>query len=140
MNDVPVLSIDANVILRYILNDHATLSDKAAAILEAMEDDEVILACDPITLAEVIWVLTSFYKMPRAEIVEDLLPIVMSPNFRVRDKRRYVRALELFRGPVNHFGDACCCAAALDETEGRLLSFDKALSKAPGIIRREEIA
>jgi predicted nucleic-acid-binding protein len=90
-------------------------------------------------VGEVVWVLTSSCKTPRAEIVEDLLPIVMSPIFRVRDKRRYVRAMELFRGPLNHFGDACCCAAALDETEGRLLSFDKSLSKAPRITQREEI-
>jgi hypothetical protein len=46
--------------------------------------------------------------------------------------------MELFGGPVDHFGDACC-SAALDETEGRLLSFDKSLSKAPRITQREEI-
>jgi predicted nucleic acid-binding protein len=139
MNNPPVATVDANILLRYILDDNPTLSQKAAGIVEGMEDRRVILICDPVTLAEVAWVLTSFYKMPRVDIVESLLPIVKSPNFILTDKHRYLHALELFGGPVKHFGDACCCAAALEESGGALFSFDKALSKAPGITRREEI-
>ena len=140
MSEESDFCVDANVILRYVLDDHPELSNKAASIMDAMEDGSVTLACDPITLSEVVFVLTSFYKIPRESIVDSLMPIVKSPNLRLRDKGRYIHALELFRQTVRQFGDACCCAAAIEVSKGRLLSFDKKLSGVPRISRAEQIA
>lgn len=64
--------------------------------------------------------------------------VILDPGILMRDKARYLLALELFAGPVKHFGDACCCAAAITSDGGRLYSFDNALSSVPGIGRSEE--
>jgi len=53
------------------------------------------------------------------------------------EKERYVLALELYADSIRHFGDACACATALRECEGRLYFFDRRLSSVPGIHRSE---
>ena len=130
-------AIDANVILRYLVGNHEELSPRAKTIIESVEDGHLVVWCEPVTLAEVVWVLTSFYNRERAEIGSRLSSIVKLEGFRVAHKALYLRALELYAGPVADFGDACACAAALQHCEGRLLSFDQALSRVEGITRAE---
>jgi predicted nucleic-acid-binding protein len=66
-----------------------------------------------------------------------LEPIIKAEGFIVPNKDRYIRALKLYSESVSHFGDACACAAALEDCDGRLLSFDRKLSGVDGIRRTE---
>lgn len=134
----PVWAIDANVILRFLLRDDDALYARAANIFESLAEGRVQICCDPVTLAEVVWVLDSFYELPRAEIARELAAMVRAPGFSIVEKSRYLRALELYGDTVKHFGDACACAAALETSEGRLYSFDRELTDVPGVQRSEE--
>ncbi len=129
--------IDSNVILRYVLNDHPDLSAKAGALFAAVESGTAEVTCNPVTLSEVVWVLGSYYKVPRNEIADGLSVILKQTGVHVPDKDLYLTALALFASTVPHFGDACCCAEALLDHGGRLVSFDCALSRVPGIHRAE---
>jgi len=132
-------AVDANVILRFVLGDPPELFDKAQAAFQAVESGEATLRCDPVNLAEVVWLLSSYYKVSCADIAGALIPVVSAEGFTVPDKERYLRALALYGEGKLQFGDACACAAAELDCAGRLLSFDRALSKVPGIERAEEI-
>ncbi len=134
-----VYALDANVLLRHVLRDDPALYAKARAVIAAAVAGRAVLACDPVNLGEVVWVLTSTYKVPAAETAEALLPLVKLPRMEIPDKARYVRALELFGAGKLKFGDACACATAEMTAEGRLVSFDRALSKVPGIERTEAV-
>ncbi|MDO8589402.1 MAG: PIN domain-containing protein [Armatimonadota bacterium] len=133
------LAIDTNVILRYILRDDEVLSAKAKVIFDAVETGRITVLCHPVILAEVVWVLESHYKTPPEKIVENVQPILEADCFIISDKDVWLRALRLFAGPVPHFGDACVCAAAMEECEGKLLSFDRKLSAVKGITRSESV-
>lgn len=133
-----ILSIDTNVIIRYLTQDDEVLSAKADAVMEAMDEGRIAVYCDPVILAEVVWVLKSMYKLTPARIAEGLGPILKSDGFIMPDKSRYLVALELYTGSRAHFADACACAAALECADGRLLSFDRDLSRIPGIHRLEK--
>jgi predicted nucleic acid-binding protein len=133
-------AVDANVILRFILGDDPHLSAKAKAVFKAMEASEVILACDPVNLAEAVWVLSSHYKAPCADIAEALLPLVKAAGFRLPEKDRYVQALELFGQGALRFGDACACETAMAAGDGRLISFDRRMSGVSGIKRIEAVS
>lgn len=139
MKTTETYTIDANVILRYVTRDHEDHFRKAAAILEAVQDNKIEVYCEPVTLAEVVWVLARIYGLAREQIHAGLSPIVANRAFRMPDKARYIRALELYATAVPHFGDACACAAAVDTSEGKLLSFDKDLSRVADIVRLESI-
>lgn len=130
-------AIDANVILRYVVRDVEEQYQKAVVILNAVQDEEIEVLCDPVTLAEVVFVLGKVYGLPRQQIRDGLSPIVAAKAFHIPDKARYVRALELYAASVPHFGDACACAAALEGCGGKLLSFDKSLTRTTGIKRLE---
>jgi predicted nucleic acid-binding protein len=132
-------AIDANVILRHLLQDDVELSPKAKAIFEDMQDGRFTVLCEPVTLAEVVWVLKSFYKLSRQQISTELMQLAMSTGFVIPNKPRYLLALQLYGGLIPHFGDACACAAAIDKCEGRLFSFDRELSSVPGVERVEEL-
>lgn len=133
-----LFAIDSNVILRYLLGNHQELSPKAKTILEAMDDGHISILCDPVTLAEVVWVLKYHYGMDPEAICVKVKPLVEARGFHMPDKSVYVRALELYGGSVPHFGDACACASALANCDGKVFSFDKDLSKAEGATRLEE--
>jgi len=132
--------VDANVILRFVLGDDPELSAKARTVFEAMERGEVVLACDPVNLAEAVWVLASYYKASGADIADALLPLVKAAGFHVPEKDRYVQALELFGQGVLRFGDACACATAIAAGSGRLISFDRRLSSVHGIRRIKTVS
>ena len=134
-----VYSIDANVILRYLREDHQTLYPKAYEIMKGVQTGKTTVICDPVNLGEVVWVLKSVYKLSNEKIVDGLEPIVRAEGFLVSNKERYLLALQLFSSRVRHFGDACACAAALQDCDGKLYSFDGELSSVEGITRLDQL-
>ena len=134
---IKTYAVDANVMLRYLLRDNEEQWAKADALMHEMENGRLQLLCDPVQLAEIVWVLKSVYGLQREQIANSLVSIVSASSFHVPDKDRYVHALNLYGTSVRDFGDACACAAALEECEGRLLSFDRKLSSVEGISRLE---
>lgn len=130
--------VDANVLLRYLTQDVQDQYLKAESTMKAVENGDFRVFCDPVTLSEVVWALLKFYSLTGEQIWEGLAPIVKSDCFVLPDKPRYVRALELLSKGMDHYGDACACAAAMEKCGGKLLSFDKALSKVNGIQRLEQ--
>lgn len=134
-----LFAIDTNVILRFLVRDDEQLFVKANAIMQAARDGRITLSCDPIILAEVVWVLDSHYKRSRAEVIEALQAILISDGVVMPEKPRYIRALEIYAGTNAHFADACACATALEDCDGRLLSFDRKLSAVEDINRAESL-
>ncbi|MDO8586022.1 MAG: PIN domain-containing protein [Armatimonadota bacterium] len=135
--DVEVYSIDANVMLRFLVGDDPKLYRKAFDIITGIESGRNIAICDPVNLAEVVWVMKSFYKLSNERIHELLEPILNVEGFLLPNKERYLLALRLFAEGMRSFGDACACAAAIQDCGGRLYSFDEKLSNAQGVTRCE---
>jgi len=130
-------SLDTNVIVRFLTRDDEALYPKARDIMRGITEGRLTVACDPVILAEVVWVLTTFYKRSRTDISRALAAIVKSDGVLIPHRSRYILALHIFANTNAHFGDACACAAALEDCDGRLLSFDRELSKIEGITRSE---
>lgn len=132
-------AIDANVIVRYLVQDDPKLTPKAVAIMEAIQDDKIKAACDPIMVGEAVWVLSSVYKLSPERIAEGLQPILQSSSLVLPNRERYLAALRLYSTTVPHFGDACLCATAMEQCEGRVLSFDKGIRDVEGISRMDSV-
>lgn len=130
--------VDANVILRYLLEDVPHQADAAESMFEGIHSGETRVLCDPVTLAEVMHALTRGYKLEPSYIVKKVWSLVIAPGFLIPNKPLYLRALRLFATSVPHFGDACACAAAMEHTDGRLYSFDKKIPKVDGVTRLEQ--
>jgi predicted nucleic acid-binding protein len=60
--------LNANVLLRYLTGDPEPMADRARVLLERAEAGEFLLLVTPLTVAECVWVLKSFYKHPLSAI------------------------------------------------------------------------
>ena len=81
----PEVLLDANVLLRYLTGDPAPMADRARVLLERAEGGEFTLLLTPLTMAECVWVLKSFYKQPLTAIAEALQQVLALDGLRVQD-------------------------------------------------------
>ena len=67
------LHFDANAILRYLLNDNIGQAEAAAKRIAQARAGQAIIDVHPLVLAEVIYVLQSYYSATRGEIASAIL-------------------------------------------------------------------
>jgi len=72
--------VDANIILRYLLNDSDDLSDRAAEILE----NNMVFVPNEV-VAEIVYVLEKVYKVEKGKISIALLELFEYGNLQVGD-------------------------------------------------------
>jgi predicted nucleic acid-binding protein len=70
--------VDANVLLRFLTGEPPELAERALRLIQRAEQEEVNLKLSPIVVAEIVWVLSSFYRYSRTQIAEVLLPLIAS--------------------------------------------------------------
>jgi predicted nucleic-acid-binding protein len=115
--------VDANIILRYLLDDHEELSPKAAEILE---QQTVIL---PIEVAcEVVYVLQKVYKIKREDI-RQALDLLLNEKLVNMDKSTvFLKALECYSASTLDFVDTLLWAYHTVEQHS-IFTFDKKLNR-----------
>lgn len=119
--------LDANVILRFTLDDHEVLSARATAYFERAGAGELVLVVPGVTLAECVYTMKSFYKLGRQEIAAGLQAVLTLPNVEPLEPSLR-QALTLFGEKNVDFADAYL--AALAQEKGLSVgSFDRDLSK-----------
>lgn len=115
--------VDANIVLRYLLDDHVELSAKAATILE---QQTVIL---PIEAAcEVVYVLQKIYAVNRKDIRKLLSGLLIQALIRMEKPEVFITALDYYSNSSLDFVDTLLCA--YHTVEGRVVfSFDEKLNR-----------
>jgi predicted nucleic-acid-binding protein len=115
--------IDANIILRYVLDDHAELSPKAAEILE---QQTVML---PIEVAcEVVYVLQKVYEVDRQDIQQQLGNLLIENLVEMDKSAVFLKALECYSTSTFDFVDTLLWAYhAVEQQE--IFTFDDKLHK-----------
>lgn len=101
----------------------------------AAQQDLLLLVLTPMTVAEIVWVLESFYGYPRVQIAETLSHFLRSPGLEVTDQDLLIQALSLYHEKNIDFGDALLAGVALGQGLNTVYSFDKHFDRIPGIVR-----
>jgi predicted nucleic-acid-binding protein len=118
--------LDANAILRYLLDDDAEM---AARTRSALSYGAFLL---PEVLAEVVYVLSGVYAVPRKELAEKTIPFLSEIQSAQHDVLQ--RALEHFGATTLDFVD--CLLLAYHEICGdSVMTFDKKLNKRLALLR-----
>jgi predicted nucleic acid-binding protein len=118
------LWVDANVLLRFITKDPPALAERSARLMARAERGEVSLYVAPLVLAEVIWVLKSFYKYAMVDIAHVMSALVSATGVAVDDRVTFIRAVELARDQNVDFIDAFLALQAAAHGES-VCTFDK---------------
>ena len=111
--------LDTSMIVRYLTGDPPELAERAAQVIDQVDG----LLVSDVVIAEMAYVLTSVYKIPREAVVDMLILFIQKRNVRpfALDKDGLLQALLLCRpsGRVS-FADALVWAAARS-TEGKVV-------------------
>ena len=120
--------IDPNVIIRFLLNDHPEFSLQAKNTVLKAQQGLLKLYLDEVVIAEIVWTLSSFYRIKRSEIVDKLEEIVSQTWIINPKKDQVIQALVLFRSSSLDYID--CWLFVVGKSLGiELTTFDKSLKK-----------
>lgn len=127
--------LDTNIVVRHLTGDPPAQAVHATRYLERA--DQLLLA--DLILAEVAYVLESYYEVPRARVAETLRAVLAFPAIRVVDAELLQRAVEVYDVHRLDFADAYLVASAERSGVGVVASFDRAIDRV-GTVQRVEPA
>lgn len=116
---------DTNFILRYLLADNKEDYKKTKIIFEQARIGKCQIEIIQSVFAEVIFVLSSFYEVPKIEIVRILKSLLSYKGVKV-DSDIYSAALDIYLEDNIHIVDSILAVKAL-LSDDELLTFDKKL-------------
>jgi predicted nucleic acid-binding protein len=125
--------VDTNVLLRHLTGDPPELADRATRYLAAAEE----LLLPDLILAEVAYVLKSFYEAPRAQVATTLRAVLAFPAIRVLDADLLQRAVEVYDVHRLDFADAYLVASAERTGIGVIASFERTIDRVSTVHREE---
>jgi len=121
------------VIVRHLTGDPP---DQAAAATAALASGETLLLPD-LVLAECVYVLESFYEVPRERVAELMRAAIALPNLKMVDEAILIRSLEIYELDRLDFAEAYLAAQAEATGVGEVLSFDRSIDRLATIQRRK---
>lgn len=116
--------VDANFILRYLLND---IEDQAKEAFSILNSSSISLLNE--VIAEIVYVLEKVYKVDRNRICNELKDLIESDNIKVDNIDVISYALDIFSKLRLDFIDSLLCAYA-KITNAKIYTFDKKLLNA----------
>ena len=125
--------VDTNVLVRHLTGDPPSQARRATAFLRASHE----LVLPDLILAELVYVLESFYERPRGEVAVAARALLAFPSVNVVDRDLLLRALEHYESSHLDFADAYLAAAAELWKVDRVASFDRALDRITSVERIE---
>lgn len=125
-------SIDTNLIIRYLTEDSLKQAEAVEQLLKEAEDLEI----PDVIFAEIVWVLTSFYKLGKDEIANKLEGLLSLDAIFLNGKL-LAKSIEIFRNHNILYTDAYLAAYALRNNDGFVYSFDQGFDRIEEITRVE---
>jgi len=131
--------LDANMVVRFLVQDDLKQSVAATALFEKAERREVALHLDALVVAEAVYVLTGRYGRSRTEVVNVLLAMIQNAGIVTREEEMVTDALRRFAACNVDFSDAWLASRGA-QLRRPVASFDRDLDKFKDIKRFEPTA
>jgi predicted nucleic-acid-binding protein len=126
-----VFLIDTNVVLRYLLGDHPELSPKATAFMLSVSKGVNKAEIPGFVMAECIYVMEKFYKIPKSKIVDKLSRIFNFTGIVNSNKSEILNALLIYESSNADIVD--CILAARSSAVKVVITFDKDIKKLKAV-------
>jgi predicted nucleic acid-binding protein len=101
-----IIFVDTNIFLRYLTQDDPSKYEKCRGLFKKAMEGEIALATSGMVIAELIWTLLSYYKVPKVDVIEKISIIVSTENLHIPDKDMIADALVLYGRKNIDFIDA----------------------------------
>lgn len=121
--DDPVF-VDTNVFLRFFVRDVEPFYLKAKELFEKADKGSIKLETSDLVIAEIVWVLESYYAFSRAEIQQVIDTILETRNIKVANQSRITEAVRHYSSGKIDFIDAYNIAYMKAKNYSKIATFD----------------
>jgi len=129
-----MISLDTNVLVRFLVRDDEKQSRQAKRLIEGAVKRDDQLSVSDIVMCETVGVLSSAYGFTRAEIVDALAGLVRARNLVFTSTDRLARALDAYRHGKGDFADYLIRELSRAAGADTVATFDRALLRDEGFV------
>lgn len=116
---------DTNLFLRYLTNDVPAQAEAVESLLRGAEKGQIMLVTTSLAIAEIIWTLENYYRIPREDIREKVLAILNTPGLEVTDSDLILQSVFWYAEKNVDFIDAFNAAWMARIGVGKVYTFDQ---------------
>jgi predicted nucleic-acid-binding protein len=121
--------LDTNVLIRFLTSDKTKKFRGVYTLFEFLEQGDFRVELKLIVLFQVVFVLKSFYSIPRKDIANGMLGILEYKGIVVKEKRIVRRTIELWHGSKLDIIDCYLIACLEGDRQNILYSYDRDFDK-----------
>jgi predicted nucleic-acid-binding protein len=124
-----MIALDTNVLVRYLVEDDAAQSARAAKRIAGASSAGEQLFISSVVFCEVAWVLAVAYKVQKAELIRVLRDLLRARQLAFENADALIQALEAYERGRGDLADYVIRETALTYGCESIATFDKALTK-----------
>ena len=121
--------LDTNVLIRFLTSDKTQRFRGVYTLFESLEHGDLRVELKLIVLFQVVFVLKSFYSVPRKDIATGMLDILEYKRIIVKEKRIVRRTIELWHDSKLEIVDCYLIACLEGDRQNILYSYDRDFDK-----------
>ena len=129
--------IDTNIFIRFLVNDIPQKADACEKIFKNAVAKKETLFTTEMVIAEIIWVLESYYELSQLEVQEKVEKILNTPNLICPHKDLILNALTIYGEKNIDYIDAYKALILKDKGIKELYSYDKHYDRMDWLTRLE---
>lgn len=129
--------VDTNIFLRYLTKDDLSKYERCRAMFKKALEGEMAISTSGMVIAELIWTLLSYYKVPKAEVIEKVSVILGTENLFIPEKDVLADALVLYARKNIDFIDAYNAVFMKYHGLRQIYSYDKDFEMIEDLSRQE---
>ncbi len=123
--------IDTNVWLRFLVGDQKTQYEACKKLIALNEEGKFRIYTSTIVLLEIIYTLSSFYRVKKKAIISDIKAILSSRNLTLIEKTDFKKALILYQKHNIKLAD--CLIATQLQKNVVLCTYDRDFKKIKNV-------
>jgi len=127
--------LDTNIFLRYLTKDDEEKAYKVLDLLKKIEKGEEKVITSPLVIFELIFTLQKYYKLPKEEIRDLVLPLINLRGLKLPYKAVFEKTLEVFPNTNVSFADLFNYFFMLEHEVKEIYSYDEDFDELPEVKR-----
>jgi len=136
MRDHKKYFVDTNVFLRVIVKENRSLFQDSWDFLSLVKQGHITACTSNLVLSEINWVLSSFYKFNKQQVIQALESILNLKNLKINDKHDSFLSIDLYKKHKVKFVDCLIASNEIFQKDTVIVSYDKDFDKL-GVVRVE---
>ena len=129
--------IDTNIFIKFLVNDIPQKADACEKIFKNAVARKETLFTTEMVIAEIIWVLESYYELSQLEVQEKVEKILNTPNLICPNKDLILNALTIYVEKNIDYIDAYNALILKNKGITELYSYDKHYDRMDWLTRLE---